>query len=300
MQEQCEDKQVKVLVVEDNTGDYDLLLEALEDVPGCNIELQHVETIKAATMALHNCSFDLVTLDLSLPDAQGLEAFEAIHHVCPHTPVIVLTGNDDESMAVKAVGMGAQDYLIKGRIEGELLSRSIRYAIERQRMMDELRSMSLIDELTGLYNRRGFLTLVSQQLVAAQRTGTNMLLLFIDLDDMKPINDTHGHDQGDRALTDFAEILNEQMRQSDIVARMGGDEFVILAPDAAHTHAGQLVSRILNAVDRHNADTDLPYGLSISIGVAHYESDEPKTVDELLAEADHHMYEHKRSKKEAG
>lgn len=300
MHDGCDDRKLKVLVVEDNLGDFDLLTEALEDVPGCNIELEHVSTMKSASKALHSDTYDLVTLDLSLPDAHGLEAFEAVHHVCPHTPVIVLTGNDDESMAVKAVGMGAQDYLVKGRIEGELLSRSVRYAIERQRMMDELRSMSLVDELTGLYNRRGFLTLVSQQLVAAQRTDTNMLLLFIDLDDMKPINDRYGHDQGDQALTDFAEILGAEMRQSDIVARIGGDEFVILAPDAAQTHAGQLVSRILNAIDSHNETTEQPYGLSVSIGVAHYEPDEPKTIDELLAQADRHMYEHKRSKKAAG
>jgi PleD family two-component response regulator len=135
---------------------------------------------------------DIVLLDLALPDAHGLETLVQLREQEADVPVVVLTGMNDEALAIASLQAGAQDYLRKGQTDSELITRSIRYSIERHRL---LRSASLFDELTGLYNRRGFRTLSEQQLKVAQRAAIDCLLIYIDLDNLKAINDTLGHHQ---------------------------------------------------------------------------------------------------------
>jgi len=167
---------------------------------------------------------------------------------------------------------------------------------ERKRMEEQLRALSLIDDLTGLYNRRGFLTLAEHQLKIASRTKEGMVLIFVDLDDLKEINDRLGHPEGDRALIETTNILKETFRESDIIARIGGDEFVVLAlaPDA---NAEILYTRLQKSVDTLNDRTKLLFELSLSMGIAHYNPNNPCTIDELLTQADKLMYEHKQGKK---
>lgn len=164
------------------------------------------------------------------------------------------------------------------------------------RMLTELRAKSLADELTGLYNRRGFLFLAQQQLKIADRTKRGMLLLFADLDGMKQINDTLGHHEGDRALVETARILKESFRDADIIARMGGDEFAIIAMEARKDSAEILIDRIREKLDSHNAKGDFRHKLSISVGVARYDPECPCSLDELLARADASMYDQKQAK----
>jgi diguanylate cyclase (GGDEF)-like protein/PAS domain S-box-containing protein len=176
---------------------------------------------------------------------------------------------------------------------------TIRDITERKRMENELRTLSLKDELTGLYNRRGFLTLAEQQIKRADRTKKEMLLLFVDLDRMKWINDTFGHHEGDRALIQIADILKQTFRASDIVARVGGDEFVVLAIEAYAANTDFLISRLQDRLCAYNANAALPYDLSVSIGVARYDPQNPSSVEKMLAEADNLMYENKRSKQKS-
>jgi diguanylate cyclase (GGDEF)-like protein/PAS domain S-box-containing protein len=172
----------------------------------------------------------------------------------------------------------------------------IRDITERKRMEEKLRSMSLTDELTGLYNRRGFITLSEQQMKAAERTKKAMLLFFADLDKMKQINDTLGHQEGDNALIEIATILKEVFRESDIIGRMGGDEFAILAIDTTDETREVLIMRLHNILDDYNRPEGRNYQLSLSIGIAHYDPETPSTLDELMAQADTLMYEEKRNK----
>jgi diguanylate cyclase (GGDEF)-like protein/PAS domain S-box-containing protein len=164
----------------------------------------------------------------------------------------------------------------------------------RKRAEEALRALSLVDELTGLYNRRGFLTLGKQQLKLAGRTKKKMLLLFADTDDLKRINDTLGHPQGDQALIDIAHVLRETFRESDIIARIGGDEFVVLAPETDHANPEILAARLQRNLEAYNASGDRPYRLSLSVGVARYAPQHPCYIDELLAQADRLMYEQKQ------
>ncbi len=168
---------------------------------------------------------------------------------------------------------------------------------EQKRLEQQLHTMSLTDELTGLYNRRGFITLSGQQLKIAERTKKDMLLFFADLDRMKHINDTLGHRAGDMALVETAAVLKEVFRESDIIGRMGGDEFAILAIDTTDEAREVLIDRLQNTLDNYNKPEGRNYQLSLSTGIAHYDPEAPSTLDELMTQADTLMYEEKRNKK---
>jgi diguanylate cyclase (GGDEF)-like protein/PAS domain S-box-containing protein len=165
---------------------------------------------------------------------------------------------------------------------------------QRVRMEETLRAMALVDDLTGLYNRRGFSILAEHQLKMAERGKRRMVLLFADLDGMKHINDTFGHSEGDRALIQTADILEETFRESDIVARIGGDEFVVLAIETNGAPAESLVYRLRDNLAAHNTESDCSYELSLSVGIAHYHPEHPRSIEELLTQADRAMYEQKR------
>jgi diguanylate cyclase (GGDEF)-like protein/PAS domain S-box-containing protein len=165
-----------------------------------------------------------------------------------------------------------------------------------KKLEDELREMSLTDDLTGLYNRRGFLALGKQQLKMAERMQKDMMLVYMDVDNMKWINDSLGHHEGDKALMYVASILRETFRESDIIARIGGDEFVVLAIESGENHAEVFSARLQETMDDHNNTIKHVYRLSMSIGITQYTSDTPGDLDNLLKIADELMYKNKRDK----
>ncbi|MBL7182872.1 MAG: PAS domain S-box protein [Anaerolineae bacterium] len=168
---------------------------------------------------------------------------------------------------------------------------------QRKRMEETLRALALIDDLTGLYNRRGFVTLGQQQLKTANRAKRKMMLLFADFNGLKRINDTLGHSEGDRALIETADVLRETFRESDIIARIGGDEFVVLAIETNGFPAEVLTTRFQENLEARNAREGRRYELSLSVGLARYDPEHPCSIDELLARADRAMYEKKRRPK---
>ncbi len=168
---------------------------------------------------------------------------------------------------------------------------------DKKRQEDALRALSLVDELTGLYNRRGFLTLAQQQLKLARRGHRELVLLFIDMDDFKEINDTFGHHEGDTALTRAAEILKHTFRDSDIIARLGGDEFVVLASDTGKTGSEVIINRLRQELRQRNEREGYPYRLSFSVGAARFDPEAPPSIEELLATADAMLYEQKKHKR---
>ncbi len=167
----------------------------------------------------------------------------------------------------------------------------------RKRYEEEIRTLSNTDELTGLYNRRGFLTLAEQELKRAERTKKGMLFLYADLDGMKAINDTFGHQTGDEALVEAAGILREVFRESDIIARIGGDEFALLVAETPTAYANLVKARLQRRISARNASASRPYALSLSMGVAHYDPHRPVSLDKLISRADSAMYAKKRHRK---
>ena len=171
---------------------------------------------------------------------------------------------------------------------------------DRKRMEEEIRALSLTDPLTGLFNRRGLQHLGEQQLKIALRLGKRVLLLYSDVDDLKLVNDTYGHDEGDRVLADVATILRTSFRDSDVVARVGGDEFVVLAMEAARVSAELFTRRIQEKLNIYNSlpERKPRSPLGLSTGVSTFDPELPATIDELTSRADAQMYEQKRRKKQ--
>jgi diguanylate cyclase (GGDEF)-like protein/PAS domain S-box-containing protein len=226
---------------------------------------------------------------------------------------------------VEAVGTVSEDWMgaplkVEGRIIGvmvvqsyskgihfnpgdleivEFVSAQVAQAIERKRMDQEIRSLSLTDELTGLYNRRGFGLLAGQEVKLAHRAKKSKLLFFGDVDNLKTINDSSGHAQGDLALKEVAAVLKETFREADIVGRIGGDEFVVLAVDASMEHAEIIHKRLQSVLEAHNRQGDHPWQLSLSVGIVRYDPEAPATVNELIAKADGLMYAQKQARKES-
>jgi len=292
-------KTLSVLLIEDNPGDARLIAEALTETAANSFRLFCADRLSEGIVCLAERNIDLVLLDLSLPDSQNLETLSKLRVQELNVPVVVLTGLADEAMAVQAVQVGAQDYLVKGQFDGKLLVRSMRYAIERHRLRETIRELSLTDELTGLRNRRGLLVLAEQHLKMGRGRGKQAMLLFADLDDLKSINDRFGHAEGDQVLVETARILRETCRESDIVARVGGDEFVVLTLDGSSKGIDPLVKRFRKALREHSARTEQRYRLSCSIGVVCFDPSEPVTVEELMHQADQVLYLDKKKKSTA-
>jgi len=290
------DRSTNILLVEDNSLDARLIREVLEAIPGDRFNFLQAESLAPALERLSSGGIDVVLLDLNLPDSNGLETLARVRAQAEGVAVVVMTGTDDEARAMEAVHMGAQDYLVKGEVSGSVLKRAIRYALERQRMQAELQSLSLVDDLTGLYNRRGFRLLGDRQVKVADRTKRLLTLVYADLDGMKRINDDHGHKAGDLALIGIAQVLRRTFRESDIIARLGGDEFAVLAVEMRGAPPEDFAARIRENLDSYNRKSGLPCAVSLSIGFARHDPERSSTFDDLLAEADRRMYEEKQRK----
>jgi len=286
-----------VLLIEDDPYDAELTMALLGEIRNFRCLAERADTLSRGLERLSRGGVDLVLLDLGLPDSLGLGTFELAYVQYPDIPIIILSGLADEEMAIKTVQEGAQDYLVKGNFDGNLLARAIRYAIERHRIKAELKSLSLTDELTGLYNRRGFLTLARQQIKIAHRLKKRLLLIYTDMDNLKWINDTLGHKEGDRALKEMAEIMSNTFRASDLVARMGGDEFAVLGLEEAEADFSKIRMRLQEKTSLSGKDPARPFRLSFSMGFVQYDPEKPEGIDDLLARADKLMYVEKSIKK---
>lgn len=291
------DRPIRLLLVEDNPGDARLFAETIKEARAFQFELAHRSSIDQALAFLAQSSPDMIVLDLGLPDAGGVDAVRNIHLAAPEVPLVVLTGLDDEASAVQALHAGAQDYLVKGQLSTSLLVRALRYAFERHGMQRALRKESTIDELTGLSNRRGFLMLAEQHAMLAKRTGERFMVVFIDMDRLKPINDTLGHQAGDAAIVEVADVLRTCFRGSDILGRLGGDEFALILPVTAGSDEESIRSRLDQELSARNAQASRRYSLCVSIGIITADPQRSLSVEEMLAQADALMYEEKQERR---
>ncbi len=169
----------------------------------------------------------------------------------------------------------------------------------REEMIRKLEEISLTDDLTGLFNRRGFFTLGEHAIALSARRKAPMFLLYLDMDGLKRINDTFGHHVGDQALRTMAEILKSTFRTSDLKGRMGGDEFAIFPIDAAISGMEAALARLQQNLDAFNAAPEAPFRLSVSAGIAAFDPEHPSTIEDLIVRADKLMYEAKRRKNES-
>lgn len=287
---------LSILLVDDEDKDLQLLTDTINKLEdnGITLNLESATTLKGATRLLDEQSFDIIILNLYLQDSQGIDSFLEVQKRAD-APVILIGRDTEESATVRdAIKLGAQDYLPKTDVNCTVLSRIIHHSIERHRLQESLKALSFSDELTGVYNRRGFITFLEQQMALTRRLKRGFYLFIIDLDYLKQINDTYGHLTGDRALTNTAKCLRSAFRKHDIVGRIGGDEFAILAINASYESGDYLRQHMLNTLKEYNQNLQEPYRLSFSIGRAYFYGNEELSLDDLLQAADNDLYNAKR------
>ena len=284
------DAPVRVLLVEDDEDDYVLTRALLAEEFGGRLTLVWADTRAKGLSHLTTESFDVALLDFNLGSETGVELLRDARARGCRTPVIMLTGQDDRATDMEAMHAGAADYLVKGRVTGDMLERAIRYARERHRLLQEISALSLTDDLTGLHNRRAFMTMADQRLQLLERGGSLCLLIFADVDGLKAANDNIGHEAGDRLLVDAARALQAAFRRTDLVARIGGDEFVVLADGVGEADMQSVLEKVQAQIDQRNDVTESGAPrLSISTGALCFSAGPSVRLLDLIAEADARM-----------
>ncbi|MBE0409477.1 MAG: diguanylate cyclase [Anaerolineales bacterium] len=286
---------INVLVIEDDLEYASLLHVIIGEVNPDLFQITHIDNLKDALSLLLQQNFDLVLLDLFLPDSTGMDTFFKVNSAIQEIPIVIITGHNDKSAAVRAVREGAQDYLIKDELNVNRLVRILLYAVERHRNLNTLKQQTLVDDLTGLLNRRGFLSLAEKQVRIAKRANWESILLFADLDNLKTINDRFGHSEGDQAIKTISAILKETFRTSDIIGRIGGDEFIVLAIKTSDENVSSITARLERNIKRYNQQIP-DYELSLSFGVVHLHPKDDTSLEEAISEADKGLYLHKQRK----
>jgi len=284
---------IRVLLVEDNPADARLIIEYFKELRETPFLVSEADCFAVALEHIADRHFDVILLDLSLPDSHGLETLHSMHAHAPNMPLIVLTGLDDDELALTAMRYGAQDFLIKGKFDIHLLNRTIRYTIERRRAQAEIKKLAYFDMLTGLPNRVLFADRLKQAIVMAERDNRDVALLFLDLDHFKNVNDSIGHAYGDRLLKISADRIQHCLRSSDTVARIGGDEFVVILPMISGAeYVSKVAGKILDTLKKPVQLEEYELYTSASIGISVYPND-GASIDDLLKNADIAMYQAK-------
>ena len=283
------ENKTQFIVVDDDETLLDVLKRFLA-MQGHDCEV--FSSAESALDHIANKPCDILITDIVMPGMKGLQLTKEVRQSWPDTNVIVMTGFIDDFSYDQAIEAGASDFIKKPFTMHEMMLR-----IRHVHLQERLREMSNSDELTGLYNRRGFYAIAQQQLKVANRTKGEVALLFADMDKFKSINDQWGHQKGDEALVSIADILKQTFRESDLIARISGDEFALLLIDTPEKNMSIVFNRLQKNIDAFNIHSGGMFNLSLSIGMSVYYHDRPCSVDELLRQADRRMYEQKQLKK---
>ncbi len=306
---------LRVLLVEDNPGDARLIRELLSESRDGTYQLECAETLREARARLVREEVDLVLLDLGLPDSSGLDTVIAVHAAAPEVPIVVLSGSDDEDLAVRSVRVEAQDYLVKGEVDPPRLQRALRQAIERRRrqkersralqleneglrlLNDRLRKLLDVDPLTEVLNRRGLERVLKSELGRMRRGESAAMACLVDCDDFKSVNDALGHDAGDAVLREIARRLSVCVRSFDHVGRIGGDEFLVLISHADADEAERVAQRLRRTVgDQPLACVEHDLRVTVSLGLAELSTD-MVSLDDVMVATEVALQESKRNGK---
>lgn len=283
-------KTVNVLLVEDMPVIAKVTEQMLRKALSTRYTWTHTLRLSQTLAALDQDNYDVVLLDLNLPDSRDLETVAKVIEHSPEIPIIVLTASNDDDLGIRAVQMGAQDFLLKGDFNHITLDRSIMFAIERHRLQRTIRQLAVLDELTGLYNRRGFNALSPDILQQVAQSNLRGYLCMMDLDRFKAINDELGHAAGDEALKEFAVNLQSTFRKDSLLVRLGGDEFLAMGVETNGGEAEQALQllEIVLSVRNERDSSRLP--LESSWGVTHFDRNSNLDITQLLAAADAALY----------
>jgi two-component system cell cycle response regulator len=293
---------VRVLLVDDDESIALLVRSHLGKLKPVRYKLEWRGTASAGLDALLSERWDACLLDYHIGDESGFDVLRTALQRNVTTPIIMFTSGAGTDVDLATVRAGAADYLLKTELSPSVLSRTIRYAIERSRLLNEMRALARHDHLTGLLTRREMDRVLDEELVRSHRYGHPVALILIDLDHFKQVNDTNGHVSGDAALRAVAAVVSHCARDTDRAARYGGDELAVLLPETDHVGACVLAERVRAKVSAVGVapPTDAlvasgPIPLTLSIGVAALPGSTASTPSEFIARADAALYQAKRS-----
>lgn len=289
----------KILLIEDDQDDFILTRDLLSEVDGGHYHLDWVRTYNDGLKQIEAAAHDIYLIDYRLGTEDGLQLLRQAIQSGSQAPIIMLTGQTDRDIDLAAMQAGAADYLIKGRIDGQLLDRAIRYAQERSRLLKEIRELAVHDALTGAYNRREFNRFLDYELDRSRRYKRLLSFVLMDIDYFKNVNDRYGHQVGDEVLKQVSQVAHSHSRTSDLLARYGGDEFAIIMTETPAEEAVQGAERLRKAVEartiQFNRGNDPIENLrvTLSLGVAEYPRDADSS-EALIEAADQALYLAKR------
>ena len=294
--EDYEEREVRdVLLVEDSLIDAQLIRRLLRRVTSSYYRVTHVRTLNDAVLSAEDLVPDVILADLNLPDSRGTQTVASLQTSYPDIPLVIVSAWEDEAISLRSVKAGAQDYLVKGHIDGANLHRVIRYAIERKRTELELVRLAHFDQLTSLPNRTLLRERVDHAIARAMRGGSGVATLILDMDRFKEINDMLGHEIGDKLLVEAARRIRASVRDQDTVARLGGDEFAVVLEGVSEAkEVLPVIERIIASLGEVTQIDGREVNSSISIGIAMY-PENGNDLSELLRAADLAMYQAKSS-----
>ena len=324
---------LNTLLIEDNLGDAYIIKQLLKFASSLNFHVTHCSRLSLGIEQLNEKQFDVILLDLGLPDSQGFETISQMIEITHNIPIIVLTTENDEDFSLEVVQKGAQDYLVKNEISTEILTRAIRYSLERIHLVQKLQQreqelsnfnqklanevltrtyelkkqneelqhllkISNTDSLTGIPNRYCWETVLKRDWKKSTRTSQSISLIMIDIDFFKLFNDTYGHLQGDICLKKVGQEIKKNLRRStDLVARYGGEEFVVLLPNTDKSGAMFVAESIRIEVNGlkiiHGASIVDKY-ITISLGVTTTIPTISSHSNEFISKADQALYSAKK------
>jgi two-component system, cell cycle response regulator len=290
---------IKVLLVEDMLMIAKITEQMLKKSPANRYSSTHKARLSEAISALKAEDYDCILLDLNLPDSRELDTLARVVEAAPEVPIIVLTANNSDEVGLRAVQLGAQDFLLKGDFNYITLDRAIIYSIERHRLQRTIRQLAVLDELTGLYNRRGFNTLNPDVIQRVKNSDLRGFICYFDLDRFKQINDELGHAKGDEALKEFAANLQSVFRKDTLLVRLGGDEFVAMGVEQVPGQTEQSLQSLGIVLSVRNAQETSQFALESSWGVTYFDKNGPHSIEELSALADAALYQNKESRRKA-
>lgn len=284
---------VRLALVEDDADDIYIFKNELRKAFGNHVVLEECRSL-AELNNLEATAVDIIMLDLGLPDSNGISTVVSVINRYSEIPIVVLTGLNSVELGEQAIQIGAQDYIPKDELTHSFLQRSIRFSIERHALLSKLKNMAHVDTLTLLYNRAYFFERLVQQCQLSKRNKEEFGVIMIDLDGFKEVNDTYGHNVGDQVLEQFSARLKSLTRRTDILARFGGDEFImIVSPLLNEVGCGQVAEAKLKCTRDpflifNNGKVE-PVNIGMSIGYAMCPNDS-EDANGLIRCADKAMY----------
>lgn len=284
-----------ILLIDKNLEDKIVLKEIMNEVKGLWINLLCFENLELGLERLDMGGIDLVIMDVDLDDNQSFEIFEKVHKQSPHIPVVVTSRFGDKTFVIHAVKSGTSDYLKEDKEDNNLLLDSICNAIENHRLEIELNNPAFIDDLTGLYNWRGFLFLTKNYFKLNGSAKEGMWLFFVDFKDLLHFDSDLNYYKGNKELIETARMFKKSFRESDIIARVGGGVFAILAIGASRESFEVINSRFQKSLELYNKEKNRNYKLSFNLGAAYFNPESPCSIDELITTADKSLYEQNRN-----